>query len=189
MLKIAAPLLGLLLALPVSAQTLQLKPANPQPSAGSLARGLAVIYAYPSKLRTIADAKKGLSKGKRGPALAGLSYLDGAEGEIALTSKAAMKVAASIKGYMKFDAPGTYQLEVISNDGVLLRVGGKQVAFNDGIHACESAGVTSVQVPSAGWYELEATYFQRKGTSCLLMDWNKGGGMEPVPDSAFAYKR
>ncbi|MFC6759817.1 hypothetical protein ACFQFQ_10450 [Sulfitobacter porphyrae] len=48
--------------------------------------------------------------------------------------------------------------------------------------------MTSVAVPQAGWYEVEATYFQRKGSACLLMDWGQSGNMEPVPDSAFAHK-
>lgn len=190
MLKFAAPALALCLALPAHAQGLALAPADPQPSAAALAEGLAVSYAYPSQIRTLADAARALEKAKPGEPLIGLSYLDGSDGEITLTSDSAHKVAAAISGYIRFDAPGSYALEVISNDGVEVTIGGQQVAFFDGIHGCESAGVTQVQVPQAGWYPLKATYFQRKGSACLLMDWTPPGGeMEPVPDEAFAYSR
>lgn len=189
MIKYAAPFLGLVLALPAWAETLTLTPADPQPDAASLAPGLAVSYAYGSPIKTLANAEALLTDAKPGPALIGLSYLDSEPGEMALTSEKETKVAAAISGFIKFDAPGNYQLEFISNDGIVASIGGQQVALFDEVHGCESAGVTEVEVPSAGWYALEATYFQRKGSSCLLMDWANGGEMEPVPDEAFAHAK
>jgi hypothetical protein len=185
--KFSAFVLAMALAAPAFAQTVTLTPANPQPAASSLKKGLAVRYAYPSKLKTLADAKKGLKSAKPGPALVGLSYLDTDEGDLTMTSKSPTKVAAAISGYIRFDKAGTFNVEVVSNDGIALSIGGKQVAHHDGIHACESAGVTSVKVPSAGWYTVKATYFQRKGTACLLMDWDVEGEMLPVPDGAFRH--
>ena len=164
-----------------------LTPADPQPSAGDLTPGLAVSYAYPSDVRTLDDASKALRKGRKGPPLKGLSYQDTTEGDLTLTSRSAQKVAASISGYIRFDAPGTFEIDVFSNDGIMMSIGGQPVALYDEIHACEPAGVQEVVVPQAGWYKLEATYFQRKGTACLMMDWNTGGRMAPVPDSAFAH--
>ncbi|WP_370401394.1 PA14 domain-containing protein [Sulfitobacter sp. JB4-11] len=174
-------------ASPALADVLTLAPADPQPDAGSLTSGLAVSYAYPGKIRTLADAAAALEDAKAGPALPGLSYLDTEEGELTMTSTSQNKVAAAITGYIRFEAPGTYALDVWSNDGIVMRIGGQQVALYDEVHACESAGVQEVEVPQAGWYALEATYFQRKGTACLLMDWNVGGEMGPVPDEAFAF--
>ena len=188
MMKLTAPLFGLLLALPAGAQTLTLAPADPQPEEGSLSEGLAVSYAYGSPIRTLADAANLLEKAEPGEPLIGLSYLDTDPGEMALSSESETKVAAAISGYVRFEEAGTYQLEVISNDGIDLSIGGQQVGFYDEVHACESAGVTEVEVPEAGWYALEATYFQRKGSSCLLMDWAPAGAeMEPVPDEAFGH--
>lgn len=178
-----------LVAGPALAAPITLSPADPQPSAGDLSAGLAVSYAYPSDVRTLDDANSALRKGRSGPPLKGLSYVDNTEGDKTLTSKSSKKVAASISGYIKFDAAGTFEVDVLSNDGIALSIGGQPVALYDEIHACEPAGVQEVVVPQAGWYALEATYFQRKGTACLMMDWNVGGSMGPVPDSAFAFRK
>ena len=187
MLHRAAPLLAFLLAGPVFAAPLTLSPADPQPGAGDLAPGLSVKYAYPGEVRTLEAASAAVRKGRAGPPLRGLSYEDNAEGDLTLTSRKAQKVAAAISGFIRFDAPGTYEVNMISNDGIEASIGGQQIALYDGIHACEPAGVQEVIVPEAGWYALEATYFQRKGTACLVMDWNVGGSMSPVPDAAFAH--
>jgi len=182
-----ASIIALLLTTSAYAEPLTLVPADPQPSDGDLAPGLAVTYAYPGEVRTLEAATAALAKGRAGPALRGLSYEDNAEGDNTLTSRKAKKVAAGISGFIRFDAAGTFEVNVISNDGVMASIGGQQIALYDGIHACEPAGVQEVTVPEAGWYTLEATYFQRKGTACLIMDWNVGGDMSPVPDSAFAH--
>ncbi|MEW9921789.1 hypothetical protein AB2B41_19450 [Marimonas sp. MJW-29] len=187
MFRPAAVFAALLLALPAFAAPVTLTPANPQPSASDLSPGLAVSYGYPGEVRTLKDAQAGLKKARRGPPLKGLSYEDNNEGDLTLTSRKSQKVAAEISGFIRFDAPGTYQINVFSNDGIMASIGGQRIALYDEIHACEPAGVQEVIVPEAGWYELEAIYFQRKGTACLMMDWNVGGSMAPVPDSAFAY--
>lgn len=185
---IRAALLGALFcATAATADTVTLTLADPQPDADALAPGLAVSYAYPSKIKTLADADVALAKAKPGPALPGLSYLDSEPGEMTLTSTSETKVAASISGFIRFDTAGTFDVEFISNDGIVASIGGQQVALFDEVHACESAGVTSVEVLQAGWYTLEATYFQRKGSSCLLMDWSVPGEMEPTPDEVFAH--
>lgn len=178
-----------LLASTAFAAPVKLTPANPQPSEASLAPGLAVSYAFGAGGRSLKEAKDKLRKAQPGAPLVGLSYLDGNDGDDTLTSGKAQKVAAAISGYIRFDAAGTFQVDFYSNDGLEASIGGKQVVFFDGVHSCEPAGVTEVQVPSAGWYTFEATYFQRKGSACLMMDWDTGGGMEPVPDGVFAYSK
>ncbi|MEM6941840.1 MAG: PA14 domain-containing protein [Pseudomonadota bacterium] len=187
----AALLTTLLHAVPVAAEPLQLAPADPQPDAAALSPGLAVSYAYPGEVRTLEDAAAALSKGRAGPPLRGLSYEDNNEGDLTLTSKKDQKVAAQISGFIRFEVPGSYTLNVFSNDGITMILGEQQVAFYDGVHACEPAGEQEVLVPQAGWYALEATYFQRKGTACLIMDWVAGSSddadMVPVPDTAFSY--
>lgn len=187
MLNRVAPIVAFLLAGPGFAAPLSLTLANPQPNAGDLNPGLAVKYAYPGEVRTLQAAGAAVRSGRAGPPLRGLSYEDNNAGDLTLTSRKAEKVAAAISGFIRFDAPGTYEVNVISNDGIEASIGGKQIAFYDGIHGCEPAGVQEVSVPEAGWYALEATYFQRKGTACLVMDWTVGGSMAPVPDSAFGH--
>lgn len=179
--------LATLLASAAFAEPIKLTPADPQPSAADLKPGLAVSYAFGSGGRTLEEAKAHLRTAEPGAPLVGLSYLEGVDGDVTLTTDKAHKVAAAISGYIKFDAAGTFEIEFLSNDGLVASIGGAEVVFFDGVHGCDPAGVQEVEVPQAGWYALEATYFQRKGGACLLMDWNVSGEMEPVPDSAFMH--
>lgn len=171
----------------LAAQTIALTPAVPQPAAAELAPGLAVTYAYPMDVRSIDQAKRALERGARpGTPLAGLSYDDNTEGDPTLTSDKSMKLAAGISGFIKFDAAGTYTLDFLNNDGLEIFIGGQEVGFYDDVHACGYAGEVQVTVPEAGYYPLEATYFQRKGTACLMMEWGPDSdGLDLVPDSAF----
>ena len=155
------------------AQAVTLQPANPQPSAGSLKNGLAVTYAnLPSNVRSLAPAKSALKRaGEPGKPIAGLVYDDTSEGDPVMTSGKAFMVGAAISGYIKFDKAGTYVLDFLNNDGLELFIGGQKVALYDGIHGCGYAGEIEVNVPKAGYYPLQATYFQRKGTACLLMEY------------------
>lgn len=168
------------------AETLTLSLADPQPSTSSLTSGLAVSYASRNHGRSLADARGALKKAKPGAALSGLSYDDTKEGENVLTSDHSEKIAAAISGYIKFDAAGTYMLEFLANDGLDISIGGQQVGLYDGVHPCGYVGEQEVEIPKAGYYALEATYFQRKGTACLMMEWGPDSdGLEQVPDSAF----
>ena len=176
-----------LLAPTAFADTLTLTPADPQPDAASLTPGLAVSYSYTGNVKTLEGAVAALQEAEPGPPLPGLSYLDTEAGEMTMTSTSETKVSAAITGFIRFDAPGTFSLDVWSNDGIAMTIGGQEIANFDETHPCESAGVQEGEVPSAGWYALEATYFQRKGSACLLMDWDVEGEMGPVPDEAFAF--
>ncbi|MEO9652949.1 MAG: PA14 domain-containing protein [Roseobacter sp.] len=172
------------------AETVALSLADPQPSKASLAPGLAVNYAFPGDVKSVRDAKRALEKkSKPGKPLTGLGYDDSGEGDHTLTSEKATRVAAAISGYIKFDRAGTYTLDFLNNDGLEIAIGGQEVGSYDGIHSCGYAGEIDVDVPAAGFYALEATYFQRKGTACLMMEWGPDSdGLELVPDSAFFYQ-
>jgi hypothetical protein len=170
------------------AQSVTLSPASPQPSASSLSNGLAVRYAQvPRDTRELSMAKPAIkSKSEPGAPLRGLSYDDTPANRPVLTSDKKQFVGAAITGYIKFDSAGTYTLDFLNNDGLELFIGGQRVALYDGVHACGYAGEIEVNVPQAGYYPLEATFFQRKGTSCLMMEWGPDSdGLEQVPDSAF----
>ena len=182
----SAALLAAAVSLPAAAWSqVTLQPASPQPS--SVSAGLAVKYGnLASGGRSLADAKRALKKSEAGAPLRGLSYDDTTEGQPVLTSGKPFFVAAEITGYIKFDRAGTYTLDFLNNDGLEMSIGGQQVAKYDGIHACGYAGEIEVNVPSAGYYAVEATYFQRKGTACLLMEWGAtADDLDYVPDSAF----
>ncbi|WP_299726978.1 PA14 domain-containing protein [uncultured Tateyamaria sp.] len=185
MLKTAA-LAGaaLLVATAAFAAPLQLKPANPQPS--GLKQGLGVSYYFDS-VRTLSEASRAYKKAKPGEPLAGLDYRDTAEGDETLTSGKAQKIIAVINGYVRFDAPGTYVIDFMSNDGLEMKIGGEEVVFFDGVHGCDPSEQVEAVVPEAGWYELEGLYFQRKGSACLMMRAGIGSP-DWMPNSAFGYK-
>ncbi|MBW4708274.1 hypothetical protein KX928_10810 [Roseobacter sp. YSTF-M11] len=185
--SIKAAALAVMFLLPSAgiADVLTLTPADPQPAEDSLSTGLAVAYSGKFGGRSLEEVRSDVKKWTPGPALAGLSY-DTGEGDMVLSSDVSSKIAAQISGYIKFDEPGSYVLEFLSNDGLEISIGDQPVGLYDGVHSCGYVGEVEVDVPSAGYYALEATYFQRKGSACLLMEWGPDSdGLVPVPDSAF----
>lgn len=171
----------------LAAAPLKLTPADPQPR--GLKPGLSVQYAYPDDVKSLAEAKVALKqKAKPGRPLKGLDYRDTNEGDKTLTSDRAMHVAARIKGYVRFDKPGIYTVDFLSNDGMRATIGGQKVSQFDGRQPCEPTFGSDVEVPKAGWYKLEVLYFQRLGTACLHMrSAPKGKRATWMPDSAFGH--
>lgn len=183
--------IGLVFTTAAMAAPLKLKPASPQP--GGLKSGLSVRYAYagppPSEIDHIDVAKSMLGSAKRGAPLRGLDYRDTKEGNPVLTFKETYNVAADIRGYIRFDAPGIYTIETWSNDGIDARIGGQRVGYFAVRQGCQGNNQIEVEVPSAGWYDLRISYFQKYGTACLMMKWGKKGrGLKWVPNSVFGYK-
>lgn len=178
---------ALICATAATAAPLKLKPADPQPSA--LRNGLSVRYAYPEDIKSVSEARAALKAGSEaGPPLKGLDYRDTNEGDITLTSKRAMVVAARIKGYVRFDAPGTYDIDFLTNDGLDIMIGGQRVGYFEGRVPCTNTVITEVEVPVAGWYPLSAVYYQRLMTSCLHMRKGPvGGSLNWMPNSAFGH--
>ncbi|MFY9211537.1 MAG: PA14 domain-containing protein [Aestuariivita sp.] len=184
--RIASFAVAVLIAGAASAAPLKLSPANPQP--GSLKPGLAVKYAFPDEVRTLSQADQALKSAKPGRPLAGLDYWDTEEGGETLTSGQALRVVAGISGYVRFDAPGVYVIDFLSNDGLRASIGGKKVAVIDERTPCEPGDAVEVEVPVAGWYPLEAVYFQRLGTACLHMRAApKGSAPDWMPNAAFGH--
>lgn len=179
----------ILFAAGAHAAPLTLTPASPQPDAGALKPGLYVEYIYPPDVRTLREASEWKAGKTRGPDLVGFDYPDTAPGEHALTSDQEERVIAHIKGYLRFDEAGVHEIDVLSNDGISLMIGGQEVARFDGRQPCDNTGVTEVNAPEAGWYEVKALFFQRLNTSCLLMEWRppSAGEMDWTPNENFAY--
>ncbi len=180
-----------LFAAAVSAAPLRLTPANPQPT--GLKPGLNVVYGYApdgQHIKTLADARAVLKRRPEpGPPLTGLDYRDTDEGEPTLTSKRAENVAARITGYIRFDKPGIYDIDFLTNDGLRMKIGGQIVGQFDGRQKCDTIIGTEVEVPKAGWYELEGLYFNRLHTSCLHMRWAPSGEkLTWVPNAVFGRK-
>lgn len=167
------------------AAPLKLTPANPQPN--GLKEGLAVKYAFPHDVKTLHQANRALKNASPGTPLAGLDYWDTNNGDPTLTSDKAHHVVAGISGYVRFDEAGVYIIDFLTNDGLDASVGGQQVGYFNGRQSCNETPAVQVEVPQAGWYELQATYFQRVGTACLHMRAGKGTP-DWMPNAAFGYK-
>ena len=164
--------------------------ASPQPAAASLAPGLAVTYYFGMirHVREIAGWAK--TKGKAGPPIAMLNYNVG-PGKV-LTSGGSDGVIAVIKGYLKFDQPGSYTLLVNSNDGVRIELGGKQIYDDPDVHPDRlSDPPLEIEIGTPGWYALDVLYFERRNTSTLELFWLPPGAadFDFVPAGAFAHAK
>ncbi len=169
------------------ADPVKLKRADPQPE--NLKQGLAVKYGYPAEVRELKIAKDYRSGARSGPPLVGFDYMDNAPGENALTSERAERVVAVINGYLHFDQAGIWRMRWHSNDGLEVIVGGEEVYRHDGRHPCDTIGwQDDYLIEEPGWYEVEAVWFQRLNTSCLMMEWQPpGGAWEWTPNEATGY--
>lgn len=183
---VMASAIALLAGVAVAAP-LKLQPADPQPSPKA---GLDVKYAWegnpPRKIQNLSKVDYLLKKAKAGPPLKGLDYRDTEDGDPVLTFDKAYNVAADITGYIRFDSAGVYELETWSNDGLDAWIGGQQIGYVNDRQPCEANQRTEVEVPQAGWYPLKIKYFQKYGSSCLMMKWGKQGERFTwTPDDVF----
>lgn len=161
-----------------------LKPAAPQPAADKIAPGLAVVY-YHNYFKKLDDITK-LGKGKPGAPILVLDHKT-QDGNV-LTDNQPMGVGAKITGLIKFDVPGKYVLQMLSNDGARVTIAGQKILEDDGIHGDEMSDPAEVAIDQPGWYELAVDYFQRKGTSALKLFWTPPGGTQAiVPASQYAH--
>lgn len=80
-------------------------------------------------------------------------------------------------------------MDFFTNDGLDARISGQQVGLFDGRQTCDSTYITEIEVPQAGWYDFEATYFNRLKTSCLMMRMGPvGAKLGWVSNAAFGYR-
>ena len=96
-------------------------------------------------------------------------------------------VGIRMRGFIHFDTAGVYELQAISNDGILLYLDDQLVLTDPGQHSDRPSNVGVVTVNKPGWYATTIEYFQRKGTATLKLLWKKPGESEqqPLPQSAY----
>lgn len=91
-------------------------------------------------------------------------------------------------GFIEVPADGIYTFSTTSDDGSQLRIGGRLVVDNDGLHgAIERSGSIGLR---AGRHPIEVCYFELSGGEALSATW-EGPGLEraAIPVSALSHSR
>jgi hypothetical protein len=164
-----------------------LKPAEPQPAAEQLAPGLAVQYTYAIMNQLLE------MNGRRFEAGPPILHLDWRMGEgIVLTSRDREGVGAILRGFLRFERPGTYGFEVTSNDGVRLEIGGVVIHESPGVHPDSTSDVVDVRIDQPGWYPIAISYFQKRGSATLIVKRatpEAGGTLTALRGSELAHRK
>ena len=166
-----------------AAEITDLAPVSPQPAAGAVAPGLAVEYIF-----GVFDHVSAVA-GKSGEPGASVLVLDMPEsGEEVLTSGLKQRVAAKLRGLIRFDQPGAWQMRLRSNDGIRMWIAGKLVLEDPGYHNARWLDPVVLRSKEAGWYALSVDYFQRFGRAGLQVEWAPpGGAMATAPAAAYGH--
>ncbi len=96
-------------------------------------------------------------------------------------------VAMRMQGYLVVKDTGAFEFQALSNDGVIVRLGGKTVISDPEQHSDRLSNIGHVTIDNAGHYPLVVEYFQRKGTAALKLFWKTPGSDKFVPIPAHAY--
>lgn len=98
-------------------------------------------------------------------------------------------VGLRMNGYLHFGSTGVYELQALSNDGLILYLDGQTVITDPRQHSDRLSNIGYVTIEKAGWYTMKLEYFQRKGTAALKLLWKEPGSdaMRPVPAKAYGH--
>jgi len=151
--------------------------------------GLAACYMYGfiRHVDEIAEWEKN-SKCAPGAPLPMVNFYGGS-GKV-LTSTSDDGVMARITGFIQLDKAGAYKFAFESNDGVRLKIDGRQIVEDPGVHDDKFSDVGSMEVSKPGWYPLSIDFFERRVTWTLRFLWRPPGvegDLVPVPGGALAH--
>ena len=156
--------------------------ANPQPDAASLQDGLAVAY-YASAFDHVNDLESWINyrNPNVGTPIVGLEHRAG-KGDV-LTSGSSDQVGAVISGYLRMPEAGSYQLQVTTNDGVRIHLGGARIHDDPKVGPERTLETTPFQIGEPGWYPLNIWYFEKRGSAVLEVLWKtpRSGGFTSIP--------
>ena len=153
-----------------------------------LAKGLSVVYYLQFFERHLDEIPRNGSSSfikKSGSPVFELNHQFGKE-EV-FDSGTNRGVAMRLQGYLVVKETGAFEFQALSNDGVIVRLGGKTVISDPEQHSDRLSNVGHVTINKAGHYPLLVEYFQRKGTAALKLFWKTPGSDEFVPVPAPAY--
>ncbi len=153
-----------------------------------LSRGLSVVYYLQFFERHLDQIPRNGSSSfikKTGPPVFELNHQFGNE-EVFQTGTN-RGVAMRMQGYLVVKETGAFEFQALSNDGVIVKLGGKTVISDPEQHSDRLSNVGHVTLDKAGHYPLLVEYFQRKGTAALKLFWKTPGSDKFVPIPAHAY--
>lgn len=151
--------------------------------------GLAVCYMYQfiRHVDEVATWAKSI-KCEPGAPLATLDF-NGGSAKV-LTSNSDDGVMARITGFIRLDKAGAYKFAFESNDGVRLKIDGKQIVEDPGVHDDQFSDLGTMDVAQPGWYPLSVDFFERRVTWTLRLLWRPpgvDGDLAPVPAEVLAH--
>ncbi len=157
------------------------KPADPQPEESALEPGLAVDYYY-LKLDKLDELYGWLGNKNpdKGEPLANIDFVSGPSGPVLGVDKGSL-VAAIITGYVRFPESGQFKILALVNDGLRLWIGqdSEDPILEDPRKLSDRlVGPSDITVEAGKWYPLKLEYFQKKGTSALVLAWMRPGAQE-----------
>lgn len=159
-------------------------------SVKELQKGLGVTYYLEFFERSLNDIPKGESNSyivREGEPVGELNHQFG--NEEVFSSGTNRGVALRMRGYLHFDQSGEYQLQALSNDGVVVTIDDKVVISDPEQHADRLSNIGYVTIDEPGYYATVVEYFQRKGTAALKLLWKTPGAADfvPIPANAYAH--
>ncbi len=90
-------------------------------------------------------------------------------------------VATIITGFVRFPESGQFKLLALVNDGMRLYFsqGAKKPILEDPRKMSDRlVGTATITVEADVWYPLKLEYYQKKGTSALVLAWMRPGAGE-----------
>ena len=155
-----------------------------------LSKGLSVVYYLQFFERHLDQIPRNGSSSfikKTGPPVFELNHQFGKE-EVFQTGTN-RGVAMRMQGYLVVKETGSFEFQALSNDGVIVKLGGKTVISDPEQHSDRLSNVGHVTIDKAGHYPLLVEYFQRKGTAALKLFWKIPGSdkFEPIPAHAYVH--
>ncbi len=176
---------------PVDYKPLFVKDIKPEiVSLERLQKGLSVIYYLEYFERSLNSLPEGQSASyiiKKGKPITELNHQFGQD-EV-FDSGTNRGVAMRMNGYIVFDKEGEYQLQALSNDGVVVMVGGQTLISDPEQHSDRLSNIGHISIDQPGHYPTLIEYFQRKGTAVLKLLWKTPGSSDfvPIPANAYAH--
>lgn len=162
------------------------------PDIARLSPGLRVLY-FDGKYRSVHEVPDGdsalLQQGRPGEPIPVIDHQFG-QGEV-FGSGRNRGVGVQMKGFILLETPGRHEFQALSNDGVELRIDGKTVVSDPGVHSDQLSDIGVFIAEKPGWHPLMVKYFQRKGTAALKLFWKKPGmdAFAVIPESAYGHLR